>query len=245
MLVRDKFYAWAMSGCVAVGLTVFCGSARAEVLFDSLNSPNTGIMGEAIGFTYPADASFETGASTVHATDIALLLSQINGFAPPGDTFTVSLVGGVPLAELMFDPILGLNVTPGPEPALGSVTLPISDLSTDLAAENFNQFASIPLKANSFYWIDLSLSQQATVDGASVGWGTTDDNSGLGVAAGYNSSDASDFAFFPNNRDDGEEAFQMEVGTPEPSTWALMLVGLAGLGVLARSRRSTVAVRRA
>ena len=48
-----------------------------------------------------ADASFATGASTFHATDIALLLEQIApGGIFPDDDFTVSLYGGVPLAEL-------------------------------------------------------------------------------------------------------------------------------------------------
>jgi hypothetical protein len=65
-----------------------------------------------------------------------------------------------------------------------------------------------------------------TIDGPSVGWGTTDDNSGPGVSEGYNSSNPTDFFVFPNNRDGGEEAFQMEVASaPEPSTWAMMLIG--------------------
>jgi hypothetical protein len=76
------------------------------------------------------EATFSTGASTFRATDIALLLSI--GIAPPADeTFTVSLEGGVPLADVSFDPVLGLNVGPG-GPALASVTLPASDLSAGL-----------------------------------------------------------------------------------------------------------------
>ena len=74
--------AWSLSGCCAIGLIAFCGSARAEVLFDSLDGPN------AAAFSAPGlDATFSTGASSFRATDIALLLS---GGAPssgslPGD----------------------------------------------------------------------------------------------------------------------------------------------------------------
>jgi hypothetical protein len=227
----SKARAWTLSGC-AISLMMLSAPARAEVWFDSLHSPNTGVMGENIGFTYPADASFATGASTFHATNVALLLEQIApGVIFPDDDFTVSLHGGVPLADVTFDPILGLNVLPGQGPVLGSVTLPISELSTTLTVEHFSQFASIALQPNSFYWIDLNLSGPMTIDGPSVGWGTTDDNAGPGVSEGYNSSNPTDFTFFPNNRDGGEEAFQMEVASvPEPSTWGMMLIGFAGLG---------------
>jgi hypothetical protein len=233
-----------VSGCTAVGLMALSASARAEVLFDSLHSPNTGVMGENIGFTYPADASFATGASTFHATDVALLLEQIApGVIFPDDDFTVSLHGGVPLAAVTFDPILGLNVLPGQGPVLGSVTLPISELATALTVEHFNQFASITLQPQSLYWIDLNISGPMTIDGPSVGWGTTDDNAGPGVSEGYNSSNATDFSYFPNNGDGGEEAFQMEVASvPEPSTWVMMAVGFATLGVMGwRGSRRTVA----
>jgi hypothetical protein len=243
MSVSSKSRARTVSACAAASLMAFSASARAEVLFDSLHSPNTAVMAGVMAgdFSLAFDATFATGASTFHATDIALLLSQ--SFTLPGDTFIVSLEGGVPLADVTFDPGFGLSVTPG-GPVLDSVTLPISDLSTSLMAEHFNQFATIALKPNSLYWIDLNLSDQASIDGASVGWGTTDDNSGPGVAAGYNSSNATDHEFFPNNRDFGEQAFQMEVsGTavPESSTWALMLAGFAGLGLIAYRRRAALA----
>jgi hypothetical protein len=241
MRVFSKARAWTLWGCAAaVSLLVLSAPARAEVLFDSLDSPNTGVME---GPTYLFDASFATGASSFHPTNIALILNQV-GVSYPGDDFTVSLHGGVPLADVTFlGPLLGLNVLPGQSPVLGSVTLPISDLSSALTVEHFNQFASIRLEPDSFYWIDVNVSGPMTTDGPSLGWGTTDDNSGPGVSEGYNSSDATDFAFYPNNRDGGEQAFQMEVSgaaAPETSTWAMMLLGFAGLGFAGwRAQRKT------
>ena len=148
----------------------------------------------------------------------------------------------MPLADVEFIPGLGLNVGPG-GPVLASATLPISDLSTNLAVEHFSQFDGLELQANTFYWIDLTISGQSNDDNASIGWGVTNDDSGPGVAEGYNSSDITDFTFFPNAPtpppNNGGPIFQMEISAaaPEPSTWALMLIGLAGLGLVAHRRR--------
>ncbi len=231
--------AWAVSGCL--GLVAVCGSARADVLFDSLYGLNAG------AFSTPAlDASFSTGASSVRAADIALLLSI--GLEPPSDeTFTVSLEGGVPLADVSFDPELGLNVGPG-GPALAKVTLPASDLSAGLVIEHFDQFANITLQPNSLYWIDIE-GDSDPFDNP-VSWGYTYDISGVGVAENYNSSIATDFTFFRNQGVPPypfDVAFQMEVSgvaTPEPSTWAMMLLGFAGLGLAGwrAARPTTTAV---
>jgi PEP-CTERM motif len=63
---------------------------------------------------------------------------------------------------------------------------------------------------------------------------------------GYNASYITDNGLFPNKAtpppNNGGPIFQMEVQgvpTPEPSTWALMIVGLASLGLLARRRPTT------
>lgn len=231
--------------CAAISLIALSASARVEVLFDSLSSPNSGVMGDG-PFRFQDDASFATGASTFRATDIALLLNRDGtDITASGDTFTVSLEGGVPLADVTFlGPNLGLNIPGGS--LLGSVTLPISVLSTNLMAEHFTQFANIALKPNSFYWIDLGVSLGPNEEDTSpIGWGTTDDNLGPGVSQGYNSSDATDFMFYPNNNGSvgGGPAFQMEVsGTavPEPSTWVQMLVGFGGLGLIAYRRRAAL-----
>jgi hypothetical protein len=235
----------------------FSASAHTEVLFDSLHSPNTGVEGADGVNTPPFGASFATGSSAVHPTDVALLLNQATGSVVPGDTFTVSLVGGFPLANVIFIPSFGLNVGPGLSgPVLGSITLPMSDLSTHLAVQHFNQFADIALKPNSFYWIDLNVFGPPPPSGAGpfIGWGVTNDVSGPGVLQGYNSSSFTDGGFFPNKPtpppNNGLPPFQMEVlgaAVPEPSTWALMLLGFAGLGYAAfrRSRKARLTRRSA
>src|SRR5258708_28607754 len=105
MVALSKARAWTLSGCTALSLAVaFPVSARAEVLFDSLSSPNTGVRGDDnFGFNLPFDATFTTGASAFHATDIALLLNQAGAIFPGAD-FTVSLHGGLPLVDVTFDP---------------------------------------------------------------------------------------------------------------------------------------------
>jgi hypothetical protein len=225
----------AISRCAAIGLIAICGSARAEVLFDSLDSPNAGDSS-----TPSLDATFTTGASSFHATDISLLLGLVGSEPPIEGTFTVSLEGGVPLADLSFDPDFGLTTEPSWGPVLASTTLPLADLSANLTVQHFNQFANVTLNPGSLYWIDI---EQGDERNSAVNWGITSDMSGLNVADNYNSSNATDFTFFRNQGVPPfpfDVAFQMEVSgaaTPEPSTWAMMGLGFAGLGVWRWRRR--------
>jgi hypothetical protein len=237
-----KFDACTLLGLAALGLVAFSASARAEVLFDSLASPTTGSVALPFG---SLDATFDTGSSAIRATDITLLLE--GAFAIPSDTFTVSLEGGVPLSDVSFDIGLGLSVEPNQGPILGSATLPISNVSDTPTAVKFTQFGAITLQPNSLYWIDLTLSGTSNREnGPNFGWDTTDDDSGVGVANGYNASDPTDFLFFPNNKETGGQAFQMEVSgvaAPEPSTWAMMALGFTGLGFLGWSGSRQTAAR--
>jgi hypothetical protein len=234
MTASSKVRAWAVSGCAAIGLITLSGSARAEVLFDSLSSQNSGVVRDSFFETSELAASFNAGAFAFRLTDVALLLNST--FSLPGDTFTVSLVGGVPLADVTFEDGLGL-VFGAPLSVLGSETLPISDLSGALTVEHFTQLENITLQPEAFYAISVNVSSQSAEDGATLGWGTTDDDSGPGVIDGYNASYLTDNGFFPNKPtpppNNGGPIFQMEVSavtTPEPSTWAMMPLGFAGLG---------------
>ncbi len=81
-----------------------------------------------------------------------------------------------------------------------------------------------------------------------MNWGYTADVSGVGVAENYNSSNATDFTFFRNQGVSPfafNIAFQTEVSgvaTPEPSTCALVLMGLAGLGYVGHRKTRLQAI---
>jgi hypothetical protein len=230
MLMAAQLRVLAGNGGICT-LLALSAPASAEVLFDSLGAATSSSYSTSDGGSM--DATFATGASAFEATDIALKIGQTAG-DDDSNTVTVNLVGGFSLADVSFDPGLGLNVAPGGAPLIASHTFAISDLSTGLTVEHFNGFAGIPLKPDSLYWIDIT-STSSSADDAFVTWGLTSDVAGVGVAQNYNSSDATDFGFFLNQGVPpfaGDVAFQMEVsGTavPEPSTWAMMLIGFAGL----------------
>jgi hypothetical protein len=218
-------------GCTLVALASPSAPAKAEVLFDSLGGATSGSSSTANGGSI--DATFSTGGLPFDLTDIALEIGKTEGVDDSSTVVTVKLVGGIPLSSLSFDPIFGLNIPPGGEPLVASYTIPISELSTGLTVEHSNAFVGISLKANSLYWVDLTSSN---VDGPFVSWASTSDVSGVGVAENYNSSLATFLSFFPNQGVPPfaiDFAYKMEVtGTavPEPSTWAMMLLGFAGLG---------------
>jgi hypothetical protein len=94
-----------------------------------------------------------------------------------------------------------------------------SALSTTLGTF-YAPFSNVPLAANTRYWIELSTSN------GSLEWSYSQVNNGIGVANEYNfyaGSVSANAAFTP---------YQMSVGSavPERSSWAMMLLGLAGLG---------------
>src|SRR5262249_30137683 len=137
-------------------------------------------------FGPPLAATFTTGTSAVRV-DVALTLSSIYlDDASRGDTYTISLDGGIPLSDLSFDRVNGLMSVDGFIQAWGkvieSVTLPLRSLAPVSTVQRYDQFSDVSLKPNSLYWIEVSTGDSG--DGA-VAWGITRDVSGPGVAGNY------------------------------------------------------------
>jgi hypothetical protein len=231
--MRSQILVASCCGAIILSLVAFASPARAgTVIFDSLNGV-TSSAAYAGGIDSIMSATFNTGASPVRV-GVALLL--FDGFpgGEPSATYTVSLDGGVPLSNLSFDPIEGLNYLNGfpvdfQGQVIKSVTFPVAGLAAVPQVERFDQFASVQLNPNSLYWIEVRVNGDAVVE-----WGITADVSGTGVASNYLAWDFTDNGFFLN-RGVGPFPFnnglQMQiVAVPESSTWAMMLLGFAGLG---------------
>jgi hypothetical protein len=236
----------AACAAAAVWLLGLVKLASAEsIVFDSMGGASSGAADTSVD---PAiSASFNTGASPLHV-DVALSLSVALPYEYKGDTYTVSLDGGVPLSDLSFDPINGLDALDGKSvdfeaPVLASVTLPVASLSPASTVEHYDQFAGVELNPNSLYWIEVKVDGESVIE-----WGMTREVSGPGVAGNYLAWFDTDDGFFLNNGVQpfaSDQALQMEVvaATPEASTWAMMLIGFAGLGVAGyRSTRRSAAV---
>ena len=192
-------------------------TANAAYLFENINGATSGGSASAsITDNGPLGDSFSTGTSPFAFTGVDLLISA----TIPGDggTFTVSL-------------LKDSSTTPGA--LIEQVTGNDSSLTTALSPIFFSM-PTETLTANTRYWIEL------LTNGGSLHWSFSAVNTGIGVANEYNfyaGSVSANSAFTP---------YQMSIGSavPEPSTWAMMLLGFAGLGLAAhrRSRRNRAAL---
>jgi hypothetical protein len=229
--------------CAAASFSLSALATAASVdgvVFDSLDGVTSGAA-FAGGIDPVISGTFNTKAAPVHV-DVALSLrDRFPDFGEPGDTYTVSLDGGIPLSDLSFDPIGGLNYVNGfsvdfQGPVIRSLTFPLTSLPTAWTVKRYDQFAGVVLNPNSLYWIEVSV--QSANDESVIEWGTTANISGPGVASNYSAWSFTNDGFFLNKGIDpfpGDNALQMEVdAVPEPSTWAMMLLGFAGLGLASR-----------
>jgi hypothetical protein len=216
------------------------------VIFDSLDSA-TSSAAFAAGIDPVMSATFNTGATPVRV-DVALLLREEYG--QPGDTYTISLDGGIPLSDLSFDPIGGLDYASGSSvdfqgPLIKSFTFVVTGLPAAWTAGRYNQFADVVLNPDSLYWIEVTVH---SANESVIEWGTTADISGPSVASNYSAWSFTDDGFFLNkgvNPFPFDSALQMEVdAVPEPSTWAMILVGFALLASARTPRELARTLRR-
>jgi hypothetical protein len=198
-----------MAGVAALaGFFAASASASGAVLFDSLGPPSAGA-----GHTGPGKilgASFSTGSASVILGDVSVLIQD--DVPSDGGTFQISLLSDA-------------STSPGATLA-ASANLPDSNLSTGFTLQTVDFGTS--LAANTRYWIQLS-----STSTTGLGWSYTNDFSGTGVA--------NEFWYDEGVNPNSGGPYQMEVSTsaaatPEPSTWAMLLVGFAGLGYAGYSR---------
>ena len=233
--MRSRTLVASCSGAIILSLVAFASPIWAgTVVFDSLNGV-TSSAAYAGGIAPIMSATFSTGHSSIRAGVGLLVFDGSLGAGETGATYTVSLDGGIPRPNLSFDPTEGLNYLNGSPvdfqgQVIKSVTFSVSSLPTVPKVERFDQFASAQLNPNSLYWIEVRVNGDAVVE-----WGITADVSGTGVASNYLAWDSTDNGFFLNKGVDPfpfNNALQMEVyAAPELSTWAMMLLGFAGLGL--------------
>ena len=161
MRSRTGLAACAAAAVWLLGL-VSLASAK-SVVFDSLGGANGGAADTSVDRVIAG--TFKTGASPLHV-DVALSLSVAVPFEHKGDTYTVSLDGGIPLSDLSFDPMNGLDALGGSSvdfqaPVLASVTFSVASLSAAWTVEKYNQFAGVELNPNSLYWIEVKVDGDA------------------------------------------------------------------------------------
>jgi hypothetical protein len=95
---------------------------------------------------------------------------------------------------------------------------------TGLLSSFFLTVSPTILAANSRYWIGISSS-------GSVDWAFSSDTSGPGVSGEF----FTNVTGTPSPSSDG--LYQMQISSiPEPSTWVMLLLAFAGMGVLGYRR---------
>jgi hypothetical protein len=189
----------------ALALLLFnCTGAGAGpvFLYDNLTSPLTGGDPAALPSNGGLGPLFASFSNTGAARTLTELELNLSATTPSdGKTFTVSVWSDNAIS---------------PDTSLWSTTLNDSILSMNPTVEDF--LTNLSLNADTRYWVGVS-----SVDGSAI-FSAASITNGIGVATEFYINSNGEV---PNS----EGPYIMRVvATPEPATWALMLIGFAGLG---------------
>lgn len=194
-------------------MTFVSAPSKAVTIYNNIGATSDGADSVGLG---PLYNSFSTTGSNFTFNHLELILGG-------GGTVNVGLyTNQIPIGG----PNSGSSIPGSLVSSLGTSLLApatFGDVSLD--------FAGILLSANTRYWIGVSSGN------SNAFWSYSLDTSGTGVATEYS---ISPFGVFPN---DAQGAYQMAVtgAVPEPSTWAMMIIGFAGVGFAAYRRKRKVA----
>jgi len=170
----------------------------------------------------PLFNSFSTGSTAV---DLSLVFVDLtnDGVTGSAGSFSVNLY-----ADSSINP--GAFVTT-------IATLPDSDLSTNIDSFALSLATPQPLAANTRYWIGVVGLR------SSVAWSLASDASGTGVAGEFWANNpGGSLTVTANSNAAGPYQMLIAVTTPtvpEPSTWAMLMLGFAGLAFMGYRGRPT------
>jgi hypothetical protein len=207
---------------VACGLALLLAAApmvcRAEAIYDNLSQPSGGYDGVGTGGLVegPLYDSFSTGTgSGFLLTSVQLLVSKSGGSS---GTTSIGIYNN------------NAGTSPPSPGSLFATIGTVSDTSLSGTASVWNVSLGSPLSlaASTRYWVGLS-----TSNNASMQWWYASSSAGTGVANEYFSNNQGSFA------NAGNGPYQMLVNVvPEPSLYAMALVGLAFGGSVVFRRRT-------
>ena len=218
--------AFIFSAILAVSFASPPPAAAFVELYGNTTANFPGQGSDHVAVTGPLYDSFSTGSSSVDMVDLAISLS--NGGVHTG-SFTINLYADSSTRPGAFLATFGTFN----DDVFGTAT------GFDLLG------ASVPptlaLAANTRYWIGL-------LDNglSNIAWSHAPDASGTGVAGEFWANSPGG-VLTVNANSDAATPFQMlvdatTISVPEPSTWAMMLLGFAGLGFVSYRRTQRAAL---
>ena len=213
----------ARSAVTAVALTLVARTASAQTLFE-IGTSGAGTAGPSVLMTGNTVANGFT-LSTAATVRSASFWSEECCNTPWAGTLTYSFFSAANAFTPAATPFASGVITQY------TATTLYSDVATNVVRRfDFNLPTPLALGAGDYFFA-LSV---ATTNGGSLGWRLVQ---GSGVSASRSNS-ATDWTLQA-----GEAAFRLSASTfapavvPEPSTWALLGTGLAGLGLAVRYRQ--------